>query len=107
MGWFRGLALGWQALIYFGMVVALAVAFTLWKDSIREEGRQEIRLEVAAEKEKRDREAAIQIAQMRSKYAENRQKLRQSPDYMRPACPLVGAVIDSLPRPSTPARRSK
>lgn len=96
MIWFRALPLLWQLGIELALVVGLAVAFSLWKNSIREEGRNEIRAQVAAAAAKREKEAQRNIIKIGENHAKIRQKTRMERGYNDPASPLASDAVDRV-----------
>ncbi len=98
--WFMALSFWLQ----FGLVAAsvAAVGGGVWyvHHHIYQSGYDARVAEEKAAADKAAADAQAKIAKIGDKYAPIHEKLRQSPDYMRPVSPLVGSAIGSLPNPA-------
>ncbi len=83
-----------------GCCAAIATAALLYHHHIFKSGEDACRAEYTAAADNQTVAAQIEITKIGDKYAIINEKLHESPIFMRPVSPLVGAAIGSMREPS-------
>lgn len=105
--WWAGFSILQKILLVLGLVAALTLAYIGWHHHVYNQGREDLKNEIAAANAARTAAAQQQIQKNGVAYEKTRQKIRAQGGYNRPVSPLVGAAVDGLyGRASAPAKRS-
>jgi hypothetical protein len=82
-----------------GCCAAIATAALLYHHHVFKSGEAACKAEYTAAADNQKVAAQIEIAKIGDKYAIINEKLHESPIFMRPVSPLVGAAISGMPQP--------